>query len=191
MNLRPLLLPALLALSLTACDKAGDDAAKSVTDSTSTIGRTVQEATDTARKEIATTNFKLSVDGLPTAEITPQGGLLIQGKDVVTTAEQRAQLLDYRHQIERIAEAGMQIGVSGANLGVKAAGEALKGVFSGKTDGIEERINAEADKMKEQAKGICDQLPAMMASQQALAATLPEFAPYAKMDHNDIVDCGK
>jgi hypothetical protein len=85
----------------------------------------------------------------------------------------------------------MDIGVSGANLGVKAAGEALKGVFSGNTDGIEKRIDEEAGKLKAQAQALCEKLPAMMATQQALAASLPAFAPYATMDQSDIDDCGK
>lgn len=191
MKIRILLPALLLALPLAACSEHGNDTAKTVTDSTSSIGRSVQEATDKARSEMAKTNFKLSVDGLPRAEITPDGALLIDGKDVVSTPAQRAQLLTYRKQMEAVAGAGMDIGVAGANLGVKAAGEAIKGVFSGNTDGIEQRINAEADKLKDQAKGICEKLPAMLATQQALAATLPAFAPYAKMTQSDIDDCGK
>ena len=185
-------LPALLlVLPLAACGEHGSDAARTASDSTSSIGRTVQEATDKARREMVKANFKLSADGLPEAEITPEGLLLVDGKDVVTTAAQRAQLLEYRHQVEAIALAGMDIGVSGANLGVKAAGEALKGVFSGDTNGIEQRINAEADKLKAQANQLCARLPALMASQQVLAASLPAFAPYATMDQSDIDDCGK
>lgn len=85
----------------------------------------------------------------------------------------------------------MDIGVAGANLGVKAAGEALKGIFSGDTNGIEERVNAEASKIEAQAKQLCTLLPGMMAKQQALAAAVPEFKPYATMDQSDIDDCGK
>ncbi|MFK3846998.1 hypothetical protein [Stenotrophomonas sp. NPDC078853] len=189
MKMRTLLPTLLLALPLAACTDHGTDAAKSISDTGSSIGRSVQQATDKARKEMSTGNFKLSVDGLPTAEITPAGALLIEGKDVVTTPVQRAQLLEYRHQVEGIAMAGMDIGVAGANLGVKAAGEALKGVFSGQTEGIEQRVNAEADKLKVQAKGLCDKLPAMLATQQALAASLPAFAPYATMDQTDVDGC--
>lgn len=189
MKMRTLLPTLLLALPLAACTDHGTDAAKSISDTGSSIGRSVQQATDKARKEMSTGNFKLSVDGLPTAEITPAGALLIEGKDVVTTPAQRAQLLEYRHQVENIAMAGMDIGVAGANLGVKAAGEALKGVFSGQTEGIEQRVNAEADKLKVQAKGLCDKLPAMLATQQALAASLPAFAPYATMDQTDVDGC--
>lgn len=187
-----IVLPALLlALPLAACVERGTDAADAATDSTRSIGRTVQEATNKARREMTERNFKLSADGVPRAEITPQGQLLVDGREVDMTPAQRTQLLDYRHQVEAIALAGMDVGVAGANLGVKAAGEALKGVFSGNTDGIEANINAEAEKLKAQANRICDRLPALMAAQQTLAASLPAFAPYATMDQNDIDDCGE
>lgn len=184
--------PALLmAFSLTACDDRGSDSAKAVADSTRSIGRSVQEATDKARREMSEGNFKLSARGLPRAEITPEGQLLVDSREVEMTAAQRTQMLDYRHQLEAIALAGMDIGVAGANLGVKAAGEALKGVFSGNTDGIEAKINAEADKLKAQANQLCGKLPSLLAAQQQLATSLPAFAPYATMDQSDIDDCGE
>lgn len=200
MKTRHLLPPLLLALSLAAC--SGDDtpanastgtgaAAATTAEENTTLGKVVREATDKARKEMVEGNFTLKSDGQPKAEITADGHLLIDGKDVATTAEQRARLLEYRQQIQGIALAGMDIGVAGANLGTRAAGEALKGVFSGNTEGIEERLNAEADKLKAEAQKICERMPAMLATQQALATALPAFAPYATMDQSDIDDCGK
>lgn len=194
-----LLLPTLLlCLPLAACgnhdagktDPATGKAASPAAEA-GTVGKTVQDATDKARKELAQGNINISNDQSDRAEITPQGELLINGKTVTTTASQRALLLDYRKQVEAIAGAGMDIGVTGANLGVKAAGEALKGIFSGDTNGIEERVNAEASKIEAQAKQLCTLLPGMMAKQQALAAAVPEFKPYATMDQSDIDDCGK
>lgn len=193
-----LLLPALLlCLPLAACGNQDAGKATPATPKTAsatadtTVGKTVQEATDKARKEMAQGNIKISNDQSDKAEITPQGELLINGKTVPTTASQRALLLDYRKQVEAIAGAGMDIGVAGANLGVKAAGEALKGIFSGDTNGIEERVNAETSKIEEKAKQLCTLLPEMMNKQQALAAALPAFKPYATMDQSDIDDCGK
>jgi len=52
-------------------------------------------------------------------------------------------------------------------------------------------VNAEAGKIEAQAKQLCTLLPGMMAKQQALAAAVPEFKPYATMDQSDIDDCGK
>lgn len=175
------------------------------------IGRKAAEAIDKARAELATKNisisdgFDLDINGrrihtgngegsnLPKAEITPQGDLLIEGKAVAVNETQRKQLLAYRTQIIGIANAGMTIGAQGADI----AGHALSGVvgaiFGGKDgqDAYEKKIEAQAHKIEAEAMKLCLQLPAMLASQQALAGSLPEFKPYARMTQEDIDDCGK
>ena len=172
------------------------------------IGRHVDKALEEARKELATENISIgdgfnmninghkihhSDDGLPKAEITPQGDLLVEGKAVDVTPVQRQQLLAYRGQIIGIAEAGMAIGAKGADI----AGEAMNGVvgliFGGKEaeKAFEQRMEAQGEKIKVEAVKLCAQLPGLLAGQQALAATLPEFKPYARMTQEDIDDCGK
>jgi len=146
---------------------------------------------DDARKDIAQGNIKISADQQPRAEITPDGRLLHAGKEVAATDTQRRHLQEYRGHVVAVAMAGMDVGLAGAKLGANAAGEALKGIFSGDSEGVEKRINAEAAKIEVQAKRICDRLPAMLASQQALARELPAFKPYATMDQSDVDDCGK
>lgn len=172
------------------------------------IGRHVGGAIEQARKELATQNISISdgmninVNGrqwntgdssLPKAEITPKGDLLIEGKAVAITAAQRAELLAYRGQILGIAEAGMAIGAQGANIAGHAISGAVGAIFGGK-DGekeFEKKIEAEAAKIEAEAMKLCTRLPALMAGQQALAAALPEFKPYARMTQADIEDCGK
>ncbi|MGV8943250.1 hypothetical protein [Thermomonas sp.] len=175
---------------------------------TTTIGRHVGKAISEARAELRTKNISISdginininghrihrsTNDLPKAEITPQGELLIEGKAIVATPAQRQQLLAYRGQIIGVAEAGMAIGVKGADI----AGEALSGVagaiFGGK-DGekaFEQRMQAQGKKIEAEAMKLCTQMPALLASQQALAASMPEFKPYARMTQADIDDCNK
>ncbi|SBV36046.1 conserved exported hypothetical protein [uncultured Stenotrophomonas sp.] len=179
----------LLCLPLAACGGQPSSTATGTTDTT--LGKKVREATDEARRKLATENINVSRDNGAKAEITPAGDLLIDGKAVAIDDAQRKLLLEYRAQIVKVAEAGIEIGVQGANLGVRAAGEAIKGIFSGDTDKIEERVNAEAKKLEESAGKICDQMPALLASQQRLAAAVPEFEPYANMDQDDIEECRK
>lgn len=195
MNLLRPLPAALLCLPLIACggtSSAPDKSVgKSVAEATSGVGQSVKEAMDDARKEIAEGNIKISADKQPRAEITPDGRLLIDGKEVAANDAQRRHLQEYRGHVVAVAMAGMDVGVAGAKLGANAAGEALKSIFSGDSEGVEKRINAEAAKIEAQAKRICDRLPAMLASQQALARELPAFKPYATMDQSDVDDCGK
>ncbi|MDH1790993.1 YggN family protein [Stenotrophomonas sp. GD03819] len=195
MNLLRLLPAVLLSLPLIACggtSSAPDKTVgKSVAEATGGVGEAVRNAMDDARKDIAQGNIKISADKQPRAEITPDGRLLIAGKEIAANDIQRRHLQDYRGHVVAIAMDGMDVGLAGAKLGASAAGEALKGIFSGDSEGVEKRINAEAEKIEAQAKRICDRLPAMLASQQALARELPAFKPYATMDQGDVDDCGK
>ena len=56
---------------------------------------------------------------------------------------------------------------------------------------FETRKEAEGKKIEAEAMKLCKQLPPLLASQQALAASLPAFKPYATMTQDDIDDCGK
>ncbi|MNV23109.1 hypothetical protein D3C71_1141100 [compost metagenome] len=186
MNLRTPLLTALLCLPLMAC---GERTPTNSASTDTTLGQKVREATDEARKKMAEGNLSVSSSDGTKVEISPKGDLLINSTPVTLNDSQRALVLQYRQQMLAVAEAGIDVGVQGANLGVRAASEALKGIFSGNTDQIEERVNAEAAKIEANAMKICDQLPALLATQQQLAAVIPEFKPYAKMDQSDINDC--
>lgn len=158
------------------------------------ISSTIHKAITQAHKEITEGNITVSKNehgGGKKAEITPKGDLLIDGQPVAETPAQRALVLDYRSHVVGIATAGMNIGMEGADLATKAVAESLKGVFTGNTDDVEKRVDAQADKIRNAAQQLCTQLPAMLASQQKLAEALPEFRPYASMDASDIDDCWK
>ena len=171
--------------------------------SPSVIAAEVQKGIDKAKQELLTqdidiTNVRVGkgehsdYDGRPKAAITPQGDLLIAGNKVDATPEQHAMLVDYRQQIIGIAEAGMDIGASGADLGVNAAREAILGALAGKSDKeIEASIKPQTDKIQAAALRLCKRLPDMLASQQKLAAAMPAFKPYATMTQKDVDDCGK
>jgi len=205
-----------LIASLAACqDKAPSTPAGSAPSATthkpeSALGRVVDKEIRKAREKLATENISIRNgvrfngkggvnidtndpdDNRPEAEITPRGDLLVDGKAVAIDDEQRALLLEHRAQIIGIAESGMDIGVQGADLAAKAMGEAFKGIFSGKSEQeIEKSVEAEAAGIKQAAAKLCARLPGLLASQQKLAAALPEFGPYATMTKEDIDDCMK
>lgn len=184
------------------------DAAKEVQQKTSPsfIAEQAQKGIDQAKRELATQDIdindvhvghdrhddKTKRDDLPKAAITPQGDLVIAGKTIPATPEQHVLLMDYRQQIVGVAEAGMDIGASGAALGTQAAKEAIFGALTGKSsDEIEAHIKPQAEKIKTDALKLCARLPDMLATQQKLASAMPEFRPYATMTQKDVDDCGK
>jgi hypothetical protein len=205
-----------LMLPLAACGQSGQtDSPASSADSTpqaaasasektsSVISGNIQKAMEKAKRELATKNIDVNSvhiggsrhndkDARPKAEITPQGDLLIAGRKVAATPAQQTLLLDYRKQIVGIAEAGIDIGTQGADLGIHAARQALWGAFSGKSDkDIEAAIKPQTDKIQAAAAQLCLRLPDLLLAQQQLAAAMPEFRPYATMQQKDIDDCGK
>ena len=203
--------PALAACSTDSKPAPANDSAAAADEPRTALGRTVANALEEARQEMATENISVSGDmdiqvgdthinrdqprdaagnPLPKAEISPEGDLLIDSKAVAVTAEQRTMLLDYRGHILDVVSTGMTLGAKGADLGMEAAGGAIKSIFTGEMEAFEQRIEAQAAAIETEALKICDRLPAMLASQQALAASLPEFRPYATMTEADIDECG-
>ena len=194
------------------------DAATTAKPADTVLGRKIQEALESASGKLATANMPIggqihdgiridnSGSQLPKAEITPQGDLLIEGKAVVVDPRQRQLLLEHRANLVAIAQAGIAIGMQGAELGMqgaalgmKAASGALKSAISGDTADFEKQMEAEGARIEaegrrieaEAERMICARMPALLASQSALAAALPAFVPYATLDDSDIRDCGK
>ena len=168
------------------------------------LGRTVASAMDKARRELHEGNLVLndttdirvngkriqrSTGDLPRAEITPDGQVIVAGTPVAMDDAGRALARDYRASILAVAETGMDLGVQGADLGMRAAADAIGSLLRGDTAEMEKRVEAEAAALEASAMRLCDQLPALLATQQALAAAVPQIAPYARMEASDIEDC--
>ena len=140
---------------------------------------------------MATQDLDISegVAGLPRASLSPQGDLVIDGKTIAITPEQRERLLDYRTQLAGVAEAGAEVGIQGAAIATAAMKEAAKAALSGDKTSIEERMKTQTDAIKVSAQALCDRLPALLEAQRAAAELVPEFKPYANMDEKDILEC--
>ncbi len=209
---------ALAALPLAGCAQKPEPAAGSLADATakaaaeathatSMIGRQVEREIAKARAELRTRDISIghgngggvdfngrhsgaSDKDLPEAAITPRGDLVVAGRTVPVTAAQRTMLLAYREQLVGVAEAGMAIGAKGADLAGTAVTEALGSIFGGGDKRrMEDRIEAQAQTLKDEAKLICTRLPALLDAQRKLAAAVPEFRPYADMTQEDVDDC--
>ena len=211
---RPLVLALaalVLPLALAACDRGpADPPATGATPPASGgfLGRKIDAALVEAAERIRHENidlerFTVRVGGgsvrlggndrdasLPPAEITPQGELLIDGAAVaVADPAAKAALQDYRREVESIAIAGIEIGRQGVGIGLEAAGEALRGVFSGNAADIEAKVKARTGGIEQAALALCDRMPALLRAEQAAAAAVPEFTPYARMTQADVDDC--
>jgi hypothetical protein len=155
-----------------------------------------------AREDLLTKNLTLGQDfhfghhdakhrELPVAEITPQGDFLVDGKAETIDAGQRTQLLAYRKQVVDIALDGIEAGQVAADAALDAVGGSWVGIlFNAMTGRLERRVESTVRQhIEPMVLGICRQLPAVMESQQQLAASLPSFRPYADLDQHDVADC--
>ena len=192
----------LLALSpLAAQASVHDEVAGDLADARQEV------RTELARERTKLDSENLSLDGLhfgkegkdeaagrkgrPRGEITPAGDLLVDGKAVAVDAAQRRQLLDYRAQVIGIAKTGIDAGERAAMLAIDATDVSMfRLIVGGLTGSLERRVEATVRReLQPMVLQICHRLPQLRDSQQALAASLPAFRPYATLDDADIADC--
>lgn len=178
------LLPLLLVPMLALAGCGGND------DNGDTMSLS-EKVTREVREEMARENLDLGRgNGLPRAELTPEGELLIDGEAVGLDPAQRELAVAYRGHVAAIAEAGAGLGMQSAELAKESIGIAINGLLSGEgTAAVEKNAKEKAKEIETVAMSLCERLPALYESQQALADAVPEFAPYAGMDESDIDDC--
>lgn len=132
----------------------------------------------------------LRASGQPDAKISADGELTIDGKAVAVNDAQRALLQSYLKEMNAMTADGIAIGKQGAALAGTAVSEAIKGAIKGDGKPVDEKIEAEAKKIEQEAMQLCKRLVTIKASQDALAEQLPAFKPYATIDASDVDDCG-
>lgn len=193
---RNLSLAALLltGITLLGCNRTSSDRAEAEhgKDSDGVLTEVTGTVAVEAQRKIVKQNLQLRGDNvsLPEAELTPESDLLIAGKKVAVNAEQHALLVDYRQRLESVAIDGVDVGMQGVDLAGKAVSTAISNAFNGSSsEQTKTQIEAEAAKIKISAHKLCDQLPALLDSQQKLAAALPEFRPYARMTTDNLKKC--
>lgn len=202
-RIRPLLLTVLLPLSALAAPPA---AAGELRGSLAEARAEVRREMATARAELRDENLELGQslrfrssgkrgtdeEGTgPRGEITPDGDLLIDGEAVTVDARQRAQLLAYRNQVIEVALAGMDVGEKAAEVALESVDRSVIGlVFSAMTGRLERQLEQTIRTTLEPGiLQLCRSLPPLLESQQALAASVPQFQPYATLERDEVESC--
>jgi len=154
--------------------------------------RTADNELDAASRKLATENTMLTSKGenVPDAAITRGGDFLIDGKSVALTPQQRKEVLAYRAQYIEIAQQGIAIGHEGVEAGRRAVVPMVfAALFGASDDAIDASMNKRLAGVRDATARLCDRLPALMATQQRLAADLPAFEPYATLTPKKIDEC--
>lgn len=132
---------------------------------------------------------RIRASAAPEARIEAGGRLFVDGQEIPINDAQRAELVAYHAAAMQLRENAKQTGIAGAKVGIAAAGAVLEGLATGDPDSIGPRVEAEAQKVQETALRMCDDLAALKSAQDALAADLEAFRPYATIDEDDVSGC--
>ena len=206
-SLLPLLLASLLPLAAHAAPPQERGIQEEISAEMAQARKEVRQELAAARAELKAGNLEVGRDNLnfgksgqrkrkddatlPKAEITPLGDFLLDGRAVAVNDTQRKQLLAYRGQVIDIAMAGIDIGERSAQMALDAVDRGLFSLMLSAMTGslerdLEKTIKASIEPGVVQ---ICHSLPALLDSQQQLAASLPQFRPYATLQASDVEDC--
>ena len=127
--------------------------------------------------------------GRADADISAAGDLSIADTNVPVTAAQRDLLRHYYSTALTLRDHGIATG----KAGIATAGQALKsvasGLASGNPDKIDSEVNASAARVEAQVALVCNDLADLRTVQEALAAQLPAFQPYAQIKASEADKC--
>jgi hypothetical protein len=123
--------------------------------------------------------------GGSTAVVTIDGELRLDGKPLTVNASQQALLRQYHAAVLQLRADGAAVGSAGIKVASKAIGGAIRGVLGGDPDQIEAGVEAEAERIEASVAILCDQLNDVHVTGNQVAATLPQFDPYASIELGD------
>lgn len=131
----------------------------------------------------------LHPDHTADASIASNGDFSIDGRPVTITPNERSLLQAYYAGALHVREHGIETGKAGTAV----AGDALKNAADqvlGGDDAAAERNRHVADKVKQAALKICDDLADIRAAQDQLATQLDAFKPYGQLlDADSVSEC--
>jgi hypothetical protein len=125
----------------------------------------------------------------PDAVVSASGELTISGKAVALNQAQKELVSRYFAGARTLRDDGLATGLAGASTAITALTSVVTGLANGEPDKIGDAVEAKAAKVEAQAENLCRDLGKLAATQDALAASLPEFKPYALIEEKEIDDC--
>jgi len=125
----------------------------------------------------------------PDAIVSVTGELSIDGKAVDLNQAQKELATRYFAGARTLRDDGFATGMAGASTALTAISSVVTGLASGEPDKIGPAVEAKAAKVEAQAQNLCRDLGELATTQNALAAAVPEFKPYALISDKETRDC--
>lgn len=127
--------------------------------------------------------------GRDDADITAAGDLTIAGNSIAVTSAERNLLKHYYATALAIRDHGIATGKAGMATAGQALGSVASGLASGHPEKIDAEVNASAAHIQTQVATLCNDLADIHSTQEALAAQLEAFRPYALIKANEADQC--
>lgn len=125
----------------------------------------------------------------PDAVISASGDLTIAGKAISLSGPQKELAVRYFAGASAVRDDGLATGMAGAATAVTALSSVVSGLANGEPDKIGPEIDAKAAKIEQHVEKLCRDLHDLATTQDALAASLPDFKPYALIMEKDVNSC--
>lgn len=128
------------------------------------------------------TGMVVHAAGHPNAHITRDGGLTIDGKTIAVTPAQRQLLQHYYVQARTTMASGEAAGKQGIAMAERGIGHSIASLFRKDSSADDKQVEAQSKQVELAATAMCADIHALGATQKAIAAQIPAFAPYADGD---------
>lgn len=125
----------------------------------------------------------------PEAVVSAGGEISIAGRAVALDPAQKDIAVRYFANANAVRDDGFATGMAGASTALTAISSVVTGLASGEPDKIGTAVDAKAAKVQAQAEKLCRDLGELAATQNALAASVPEFKPYALIQTQEVNEC--
>jgi hypothetical protein len=140
---------------------------------------------------IDATHIAVHARNAPDAIVASDGTLTIDGKPIALTPTQNEHLRAYFGAAEALRKDAFATGMAGLATAGTAITSVVKGLASGEPDKIDRDVNAQAAKVEVAATKICADLGELQVHQDAIAADLAVFRPYATLTAQDARKCDR
>lgn len=127
--------------------------------------------------------------GLAAAVVSASGELNIGGKAVRLDSAQTQIAMRYFASAMALRDDAVKTGAAGASTAATAIASVAEGLASGHPDSIDAKVDASAAKVEAAADRVCLDVRALRKAQDDLAASVPQFKPYATIDARQASDC--
>jgi hypothetical protein len=125
----------------------------------------------------------------PDAVVSATGELSIAGKNLPVNQAQKDLVIHYFAAAWALRNDSFATGIAGASTAITAISSVITGLANGEPDKIGQDVEAKAAQVEAQAQKVCSDLHELVAVQNGLAESLPEFKPYALIDAKSVDEC--